>query len=308
MCAGVTMSARSILSGPEHDGVEFVDYQTVRWGNVSRSLYWLHKRFHYTYPGPIRQLRQRLIVVPPDQYGDQRLHSYGVQVRGAAEAERHELTEAGNRVLSFSIPEVTAEVTFDVTMTIERTGQPALLPRLSARQAARFLSPTPLTMPDAGIQAAARALQAEHRDPERLADAINSWVFAAMRYAWGATNVHTTAAQVLAIGQGLCQDYTHLMLAICRAAGLPARYVSGHLLGEGGSHAWVEVLLPDGSDFVAVPFDPTNHRRANLGYVTIAAGRDYHDVSPTSGRFIAPYAGQLISSKRAGLLSVEYAA
>ncbi|MDQ2996488.1 MAG: hypothetical protein M3R61_05450, partial [Chloroflexota bacterium] len=59
---------------------------------------------------------------------------------------------------------------------------------------------------------------------------------------------------------------------------------------------------------VAMPFDPTNHRRANLSYITIAVGRDYRDVAPTSGSFIAPYQGQLTASKRAGLTRIEYAA
>ena len=66
-----------------------------------------------------------------------------------------------------------------------------------------------------------------------------------MRYAHGVTGVKTTAAEAFALRQGVCQDYAHVMLALCRACGLPARYVSGHLLGEGGTHAWVEVLLPD---------------------------------------------------------------
>ena len=92
------------------------------------------------------------------------------------------------------------------------------------------------------------------------------------------------------------------------AARLPAPYNSGHLLGEGRSHAWLEVLMlaADGN-LVAMPFDPTNHRRANLSYITIAVGRDYRDVAPTSGSFIAPYQGQLTASKRAGLTRIEYA-
>ncbi|MEP6988212.1 MAG: transglutaminase family protein, partial [Chloroflexota bacterium] len=96
------------------------------------------------------------------------------------------------------------------------------------------------------------------------------------------------------------------MLAICRAAGLASRYVSGHLLGEGGSHAWVEVLLPDDNGLSAFAFDPNNNRVPHLGYITVAVGRDYHDVSPTSGSFSAPYGGQLTCSKRAGLTLVEF--
>jgi transglutaminase-like putative cysteine protease len=98
------------------------------------------------------------------------------------------------------------------------------------------------------------------------------------------------------------------MLALCRAAGLSARYVSGHMLAEGGSHAWVEVLLPrDDGRFRAVAFDPTNRCRPNLRYTIVAVGRDYRDVAPTSGSFTAPYNGRLAFAKRAGLTLVEFA-
>ncbi len=107
----------------------------------------------------------------------------------------------------------------------------------------------------------------------------------------------------------MCQDYAHCMLALCRLCGLPARYVSGHLLGEGGTHAWVEVLVPHPQDreaLRAVAFDPTHDRRPGLRYVTVAVGRDYGDVPPTSGTFEGPYGGELTTHKRAAVTRVEY--
>jgi transglutaminase-like putative cysteine protease len=297
------------LLDPNLDGIRLIDHSGVTWSNVRQTDYWLHKHFHYAYPGPVRELRQRLIVVPPDRYGDQRLREYRVRVAGAQAFESSATDVFGNRVLSFYLPEVPGEVNFDVTLKIERSGYPDLLPRLDAAHAARYLPATALTAGDDRIAQAARELAAEHPSPQALAEAIMSWVSQHMRYGWGVTSVSTTAGEALALGQGLCQDYAHVMLAICRAAGLPARYVSGHLLGEGGSHAWVEVLLPaEQGGLVAMPFDPTNHRRAGLNYITIAVGCDYRDVSPTSGSFIAPYQGQLTARKRAGLTRIEYAA
>jgi transglutaminase-like putative cysteine protease len=303
------MNNASELFEPALDAVQFIDHRSISWSNIRQTDYWLHKRFQYTYPGPVRELRQRLLVVPPEQYGDQRLRAYAGRVVGAEGTESSSIDAFGNRVLSFYIPEVPFDVTFEVALKIERTGYPDVLPNVSAAQAAQFRAETILTAIDYRIAAQAQALAAQHPTPQGLAEAINTWVWQTMRYGWGVTNVDTTAAEALALGQGLCQDYAHIMLAICRAAGLPARYISGHLLGEGGSHAWVEVLLPaaDGQ-FVAMPFDPTNHRRANLGYITIAVGRDYRDVAPTSGSFIAPYQGQLTASKRAGLTRIQYAA
>ena len=104
----------------------------------------------------------------------------------------------------------------------------------------------------------------------------------------------------MAGGKGVCQDYAHVMLALCRAARLPARYVSGHLFGEGGSHAWVEVVVrrPAAPAMVAVAFDPTHERRAEQGYFTVAVGRDYADVAPTSGTFEGKDPGVLSTLKR----------
>ena len=99
------------------------------------------------------------------------------------------------------------------------------------------------------------------------------------------------------------------MLALCRLCGLPARYVSGHVLGEGGTHAWVEVLVPHPQDtaaLCAVAIDPTHDRRAGLRYLTVAVGRDYGDVPPTSGTFDAPYPGTLTTHKRAAVTRVDY--
>ena len=108
----------------------------------------------------------------------------------------------------------------------------------------------------------------------------------AITYEYGVTTVATTAAEALAGGRGVCQDSAHVMIALCRAAGLPARYVSGHLLGEGGTHAWVEVVVADRRGARAVAFDPCNGRRAGRAYLTVATGRDYADVAPTSGTYV----------------------
>jgi transglutaminase-like putative cysteine protease len=101
------------------------------------------------------------------------------------------------------------------------------------------------------------------------------------------------------------------MLALCRLCELPARYVSGHLLGEGGTHAWVEVLFSgtagDPTQAVAIAFDPTHGREVGLSYVTVAVGRDYRDVAPTSGSYQASFKGRLSSQRRVGLTSVQYA-
>ena len=113
----------------------------------------------------------------------------------------------------------------------------------------------------------------------------------------------TTAAEALAVGRGVCQDFAHVMLALCHLLGLPARYVSGHLLGRGGTHAWVEVIVPRAGHAEAIAFDPCHGRRTDGGYVTVATGRDYSDVAPTSGSYVGASPGRLTADRRVGVLA-----
>jgi transglutaminase-like putative cysteine protease len=88
------------------------------------------------------------------------------------------------------------------------------------------------------------------------------------------------------------------MIALCRAIGLPARYVSGHLLGEGGTHAWVEVIVADADAARAVALDPCNGCHVDANYLTVATGRDYNDVAPTSGTYLGAARGNLTTIKQ----------
>ena len=122
--------------------------------------------------------------------------------------------------------------------------------------------------------------------PYETALAVMHGIYESMKYASGVTNVHTTAPEALALGCGVCQDFTHLMLAACRSRQLMARYVSGYLYNNGFStatHAWVDVYIP-GKGWVS--FDPTHNCEQNERYVRIAVGRDYADVPPTRGVFV----------------------
>lgn len=110
-----------------------------------------------------------------------------------------------------------------------------------------------------------------------------------MTYESGATDVSTTAQGAWELGRGVCQDFTHTTLALLRAAGIPARYVSGYLHCEeeaigktvvGESHAWVEYWC---GEWRAV--DPTNDRSVGAAHVIVARGRDYADVPPLKGLY-----------------------
>jgi transglutaminase-like putative cysteine protease len=286
---------------------EWIDDQGIEWSQVKRARFLFHQRFQYDYPGPIRALQQRLVVIPVERYGAQRLCSHRLTATPAPCASRSTTDEFGNHVVEMDVTEAGALVAFEVVMTIENEARSHDDYLCTADAARRFLDPTRLTAPDASITHMAHLLRAQGHDPADLARRVHGWVANTMRYEAGVTTVQTTAAEALALRRGMCQDYAHVMIAICRAAGLAARYVSGHLLGEGGSHAWVEVLLPHGDGYCAHAYDPTNGRRRHMGYTTVAVGRDYGDVSPVSGVYTAPYKGQLSCSKQAGITFLEFA-
>jgi transglutaminase-like putative cysteine protease len=216
----------------------------------------------------------------------------------------------GNVVLDLTLERVDRDVEFTSWIVVEReAGSDGTHYSEALAPDTRFSEPSRLTRPDAALTAAAAELQVSGATGLELAELISTRVHEHLRYDWDATSIATTAAEAWAGGAGVCQDYAHCMLALARLCGLSARYVSGHLLGEGGSHAWVEILVPhpDDADCVsAVPFDPTHVRRAGLRYVTVTVGRDYADVAPTSGTYDGGYEGLLTTSKRAAVTSVEY--
>jgi len=109
-------------------------------------------------------------------------------------------------------------------------------------------------------------------------------------YVPGVTTVETTVVEVLGEPRGVCQDFAHLLLGLCRSVGVPARYVSGYTVaaargparGAGASHAWVEAFTPTHG---WRGFDPTNDLVASAYHVKVATGRDYGDVPPHQGTF-----------------------
>jgi transglutaminase-like putative cysteine protease len=99
-----------------------------------------------------------------------------------------------------------------------------------------------------------------------------------MRYQKGVTGVSTSAEEALDLGAGVCEDFAHVMVALCKSFGITARYVTGFLLGEGESHAWVEVLDHD----LWMGLDPTNDCEADR-HIRVAVGRDVSDCPMNRG-------------------------
>ncbi|TMD17018.1 MAG: transglutaminase family protein [Chloroflexi bacterium] len=285
-----------------------IDPAPVDWASARRASYQLRQTFRYEYPQPIRDLSHRLIVIPPERFGDQRRLSHNVSVALHGARLENSSDRFGNVIVDVFAPRVSDAIEFVAEVSVERqASQPNRLP--DGWLADEYLlEPSRLTEADDRILRAADDLFEAAEWGLPLADRINDWVYQSMTYRHGVTGVRTTAAEALALGAGVCQDYAHVMLALCRASGLPSRYVSGHLLGQGGTHAWVEVVLPanDGTgDAIAHAFDPTHASRGGIAYVTVAVGADYSDVAPTSGTYLSGARGRLIASKRVSLTEIE---
>jgi transglutaminase-like putative cysteine protease len=124
------------------------------------------------------------------------------------------------------------------------------------------------------------------------AEALMSKIHREFKYAPGSTNIRTSAIEAFEARQGVCQDFSHIMIGCLRSRGLAARYVSGYLrtlpppgadaayVGADASHAWVSVFCPP---FGWIDLDPTNDVRVNSDHIVIAWGRDFGDVSPLRG-------------------------
>lgn len=302
--------SRQVESLPwDSDGeVAHVKFSEVDWSRVRRSRYIVHQRISYRYEGPVRSLRQRLVVQPRDTHGDQRRVSRHLRVLDATPRRVHVSADVfGNVVVDVSIPLVEEEVTFVSWSVVERDVRHGPhVTSASLLDDRRMLDPTPLTTPDRTIDMLADELRGRGLTGASLAHSANECIHREMNYEAGVTSVRTTAAEAFALRAGVCQDYAHVLLALVRRLGLPSRYVSGQLLGTGGSHAWVEVLLPDGRGRAEVlSLDPTHGSPTGFGYITVAVGRDYADVAPLSGTYRAPFGGSLTVTKGVSVTQVD---
>ena len=215
----------------------------------------------------------------------------------------------GTYVSVFDLPDSHDDLVIRATATVETEplrGMPGTEERLSWQRIGEasasgrlleFLLPTPLTTVTDEITAAATA-GLPGVSPDAVAEAISARVRERVTYMPGATGVRSSAQEAWDTGQGVCQDMAQLTVALMRAAGLPARYVSGYLHPDpeaepgmtaiGQSHAWVEYWSGSWT-----PLDPTNGAAVGERHVVVARGRDYADVPPLKGIYHGPSGGDL---------------
>lgn len=205
----------------------------------------------------------------------------------------------GNVVHNFDIPGQHRSLTITAEAQVEMKSAPELPERLAPEtwdelDTSEFdnLLPSSFTHPTPLLDDLAHELNITRRDdPLTLLRELNTAIYDAFEYGQEVTKVDSPIDDALRARSGVCQDFSHIMLALLRPLGIPCRYVSGYLYTRGdkntrsaedASHAWVEALLPK---LGWIGFDPTNNLIAGERHIRVAVGRDYADVPPTRGVF-----------------------
>ena len=258
----------------------------------------------FDYAEPVRESVMELWMQPQKSVR-QRLVSFDLEINPAAQVFSY--TDAfGNAVYHFDVPQPHNSLTITAKSAVE-TQAPAEVPasldsgewdRLRSDfitgECFDFLYPHGFAVETPALHAFIEKLGlagTRARDPLTAVRELARVIYEKFDYEAGVTRADSPIDDVLKAKKGVCQDFAHLMIAACRAWGIPARYVSGYLFTDrksgdrsdpDASHAWVEVFLPS---LRWVGFDPTNNIDATERHITCAIGRDYSDVPPTRGVF-----------------------
>ncbi|MCS6775511.1 MAG: transglutaminase family protein [Chloroherpetonaceae bacterium] len=271
----------------------------------------------YLYPQPARESHNELRLMPRSD-DDQTCLDFRLSITPQARIFAYDLPSGRVHHFNYRPPHNTLTIQAEALVVTHRsdpfyflqltTEDRAFYQLEGVRQRyAEFLAPTPRVplVEDADRIAAIARRQAGASTASFLISLTRA-LYRVITYTPGATHVNTSLQQVLEKRQGVCQDFAHLMLAVCRRQGIPARYISGylytgqrheeteaHLTAElpaplvsgDAMHAWVECLMPDER---WCGFDPTNNLLANDHYIKVHYGRDYNDVAPVRGVYHGP--------------------
>ena len=267
-------------------------------------------RYHYA--APVRESVME-VWMQPQKTPRQRLASFELDLDPAAQVFSY-ADPFGNAVYHFDVPQPHDQLTITARSIVE-TSAPDPLPQAldlgewDRLRSDRVLGETFDFLRQQGFCVetdALRSFASEHgldrlrdRDPLTAVRRLAETIYDAFDYEPGVTDAESPIDLALSARRGVCQDFAHIMITICRSWGIPARYVSGYLFTdrEGGdrsdpdaSHAWLEVFLPSTR---WIGFDPTNNPLAGERHVSAAIGRDYADVPPSRGVYKGEAESQL---------------
>jgi transglutaminase-like putative cysteine protease len=224
----------------------------------------------------------------PAAVDGQSVHSFNLSVAPRTPTRRY-TDRFGNDVRYFNVLAPLTHLTVTSTSEVSTAAYYGATPgALSPIDQFDFLAPTHF----APISPALREFAGGHRvpnNPRETAQRLMAAIHAQFVYEPGATTVYTSSEQALALKRGVCQDFAHTLISLCRICEIPARYVSGYLYSprvatrdDAASHAWVDIFIDD-TGWIAL--DPTHNCAQNESYVRLGVGRDYGDVPPTRGTF-----------------------
>ncbi len=211
--------------------------------------------------GEYMNVEEEHLVLPPDYWKHHGTDTF-----------KNRIVYGGNREPHQSLAYVSTGIVSMQTYRIHSDSLPISI----------WLQPTHLTNLHTFTSLSFNLPRAEMSCMER-AESIMHHINSILAYVPHSTDIETTAQEVIDSGQGVCQDFAHLMIAVCRHFGIPARYVCGFVEGTGETHAWVEVF--DAQQGYWFGFDPTYDHRIDLGYVKLAHGRDAADCPVSRGQY-----------------------
>jgi transglutaminase-like putative cysteine protease len=238
-------------------------------------------RTTYRYEEPVKYTAQ-LLRLTPRRDGSQRTLAWSLRAPGR---RTEQLDAHGNTTHLLTLEEPHREIEIQVRGVVEMAGDEQLVNFDGTLSPLAYLAPTPLTVASPEMVALAHERLSGTRDLRARLYALAHGVFERVRYTPGTSSVEDPAATVFARGQGVCQDQAHVFIACCRAAGIPARYVSGYLCSVGGAesatHAWVDAWLDEAQGWFGI--DVTHLEPMASKHCRLAVGRDYLDAAPVRG-------------------------
>lgn len=238
----------------------------------------------YHYDRPVRGVVQSHRMTP-SRFDGQKVLEWEVTVSGGVLGSAFR-DGAGDFVQGWTVKGPVTEIEVRVRGKVETTDLAGVLRghRESAPPDA-YLRETDATEADNAIRALAECV-ADSENQLAGCHTLSAAVSAAILYRPGSTHAHTTAAEALAQGEGVCQDHAQVLVSAARAAGIPARYVSGYLqagsdgIAHEAAHAWGELYV---TGLGWIGFDPANECCPDERYIRLGSGLDAQDAAPIRG-------------------------
>ena len=246
----------------------------------------LHVRHQtrYDYETNVRSSIQRLYLTPAT-FASQKVVAWKIEAPGIDKALAY-IDGFGNQVHVITSQGPHDHVTVVAQGVVETQDAAGVVKALRCPAPdSVFLRQTVATEPSPALRELAEQAAAKYSKRLDMLHEIMGQIRSRIDYQIGATHAHTTAAEALADGKGVCQDHAHAVLSAVRLLGVPGRYVTGYLVTDGpepatASHAWAEALVPD---LGWVGFDAANNKCPTADYVRVATGLDAQGVVPVRG-------------------------